>query len=163
MPDHVMLFRLTFNGHALGFESSTDAFELLGRILQPSSTMASPARIRRGPTFLTAALDMEAARSWQAPKHLRPFLDSLRENERLVLGALATCAGELTLDQLREAADLSSTGEASVMIGRLKRLALDYDLDWSKLLTFRIVGTRKERTSIYRAGPLLTNRLPSSE
>lgn len=158
-----MTFRFTVNDHTLVCESVADAAALLGGILGAQPSRRAPhARASRPSASTGRAFDMNAARSWQPSERLRAFVGALAENERAALGLLATCGGELTLDELRGAAELSSTAEASTMISRLKRIAFEHVVDWSKLVSFRIAGARRDRTSIYSPGPLLTERDPGA-
>lgn len=156
-----MSFRFRLNGNALDFDCVPDAIALVGPILQPQITRG-PSRSTRAASSEVTAINLDAARSWQPPENLRAFVSALEAHERIALGLLATHGDEVWLDQLREAAGLDSTGDASKMLAHMKRVAFDHDVDWPKLLSFRIAGTRHERTSVYTPGPLLTNR-PGSE
>lgn len=59
-----MAFQFRINGNSLDFPSVADAIALVGPILRLSSSSTTPERFAR-PSFTTAVLDLEAARTWQ--------------------------------------------------------------------------------------------------
>lgn len=151
-----MGFRVIVNSVMLECESFADAAALVGSIVRtPSSRPATPSMSRAPQSPAPEAIDMQTARAWQPPECLRPFVAALAENERNALGALATAGRELRLEQLAEAAGLPTTGDASAMLGHMKRAAQDHGLEWFRILSFRIAGARRQRTSFYTPGPLL--------
>jgi hypothetical protein len=93
--------------------------------------------------------------AWSPPPDADPFFEALPKNERAALALLATSDGEVTLEQLSRAAGFREKRAASLMMLRWKRLAEECEMIWSQLLSFRVTGTRKERVSLYKAGPNL--------
>jgi hypothetical protein len=93
--------------------------------------------------------------AWSPPPDAEPFFEALPKNERAALALLATSDGEVTLEQLSRAAGFREKRAASLMMLRWKRLAEECEMIWSQLLSFRVTGTRKERVSLYKAGPNL--------
>lgn len=83
------------------------------------------------------------------------FFSKLSPGGCLALKALATQGRELRLEEIRALANLGTVRDASLMLLKCGRIAKKYGLDWGAIVSFRIVGARKERTSVYKAGPLL--------
>ena len=158
-----MPFRLTINGIRIECDTTEELAAALGlKHREPakhrpaSSPKGAPDSPKGGaaPAKDTlAALDLTAARAWAPTGSVQHLLPSLPKNEQLAMGLLATTDGEVSLEQLCAAAGFHDRRAGSLMMARWRRLVEGFELAWETFLSFRVVGTRKDRKSLYLAGP----------
>lgn len=165
----VQSLEVTFGDVTVRCNTIDEAIRLareLGAQSQPS-TIAAPPKIepRRVPAASSAAavipLPLPVSRSWSIPDGLEEFCRRLTRQQFEVLRLIATAAGEVSIHRLRELMGLSHNREVSLLITSSKRIARDCGLEWSSIAQFRIQGTQHQRTSLYRAGPLLRGGVPT--
>jgi hypothetical protein len=89
------------------------------------------------------------------PSRLAPFMESLKSQQRAAIRVIASARPDIGLKAICQAIGLDSTREASILLSACARMAKRAGLNWSDVVEFRISGTRENRTSIYKAGPLL--------
>ncbi len=161
-----MPFRLTIHGIRIECDTTEELAAALGlKDREPAKhrpaafPRSAPDTPRGGAArakgTLSAAPDLTAARAWAPTGNVEHLVPSLPKNEQLAMGLLATTDGEVSLEQLSAAAGFHDRRAGSLMMARWKRLVEGFELPWESFLSFRVVGTRKDRKSLYLAGPLL--------